>query len=226
MKAKLFSPQWFRFWIVTVFLVTFFATYQPTYSQEKEDRAPQKEFLTVLIGCAVLVLGIVAVYLLWKLCKKIPDPKPPQDDDPPKPPPVWTNGPVTIVNPHGPVKPARYQRSINLMCTTNLLEGIPNYDITRYAFMDDVRPPAVYTNKWRVSVEVSHTMTENSWRKALSFQVFESSSGGQMWVVYRDGSNVYNCYYTAQAMTNGVLRLPVDVTPGDSEQEFYRLTSP
>ncbi len=168
------------------------------------------------LACVVVVVGAVVIYGLWKMCQKIPSPG--------APPPQHTNAPPTIP-PHGtnqpPVKtnppPRRALSSVPLLPSE--LDSIPAYTISALGYPDEVQG-GTYIYTWAFSVQSSTNLLD--WQRTVDVRVFESSSGGQLWAAYQDGTNLYNAYFTNRSATNN---LPVDFGLPDEDRQFFRLMS-
>jgi hypothetical protein len=170
------------------------------------DAKPQEKPPNPIFGCVVVIIGGIIIYGIYKLCKKIPDPKPPAEDDPPAPPP--TNAPP-VFNPPPTVNQFTPQ-------VFQALREIPSYSVS----ILDSYSGGTFTSKWAFTIQASTDL--QSWHEAMRVTVWESDSGGAFYACSRNGTN-QNFYFTHQTGTNS---LPVDFSDGKAEKEFFRIVAP
>lgn len=203
--------------VVTLLLVITFAgpiALEAQTTNSPPPPPPDKDLLAV--ACAVLAIGAVVIWGLWKICKKIPPLNPPNSgtNAPPVNPPP-TNSIHT--NPPAPPRKTALTTSDTFMFQLDL-ENVQRYSIAQYQFPDTVSG-GYYTAKSKWSVLVSTNLT-GDWYTTLTVSMFDNDySGGQLWAVYRDGTNLYNAYFMPGADFN----LPIDFALPGQPKEFFRL---
>jgi len=200
-------------YIVTLLLVISFAT--PCIAQPKDPPPPPPPQPKLLfLACAVLAVGAVIVWGLLKICKKLPSLPPPNNggtNSPPSPPP--SRPPVTNPPPHHLWLQAPQSSLLKID-----VEDVPRYDITAYHFPDPVMG-GEFTSKSKWCVQCK-TDLSGQWQTTLTVSVFDNdSSQGQLWAVYRSGTNLFNAYYLPGADFN----LPVDFALENQPQQYFRL---
>jgi hypothetical protein len=191
-----------------------------------QPRAQTVTGKNVLIGCGLLIVGGIIIYGLWKLCKKIPCPRPPPSDDPPSPP--QTNAPpATNPSQSGSTGgQAQFFSASQASPTVALGEldcsGVQPYDVSQYAWPDPVTAGAIIVNKSLVTLQCSTNLV--NWQDVWKINIFSSSNGAELWEVYQNGSNIFNAYYTNPR--SGVNYLPVDFEAGMCPRKHFRLATP
>jgi hypothetical protein len=93
--------------------------------------------------------------------------------------------------------------------------------VSSYGWQDLQSPGNIYTSKFMLALQCSTNLV--TWQPVWSVSVFESSSGGELWAVYQNGSNIFNAYFTDPKSADNVL--PIDFDDGRSQQKYFRLST-
>ena len=170
-------------------------------------RAQQKPQWVIPVVCGVVVIGVGAwiTYSLYKVCQKIPDPKPDDQQDPPPP-----------VQPNALTAPSTAMPSVTMALDDR--SGVLYWDCSTNGWTDPVSgTPVTQIMKTRVQ----STVDFQSWNDELAVLGYCSDAGALV-VFSRGGSPIATNYFTFG--TTNVLNFNADGTV--LPHKFYRLTAP
>lgn len=191
-----------RLWITTLLVAAM------AIVPHQRLRAQQKPQWVIPVVCGVIVLGVGAwiTYSLYKVCQKIPQPKPDDQQDPPPPPAAGAN----LQGQSGSAP------SVTMALADS--NGVLYWDCSTNGWTDPVSGgPVTAIMKTRVQ----STVDFQSWNDELSILGYCSDNGALI-VYSRGGSPVLTNYHTFG--TTNVLNFNADGMI--AAHKFYRLAAP
>ncbi len=158
-------------------------------------------------GVCAMIVGGVAIYVVWKICSRLP-PLPPANVTPPPP----TNYPPAVINPTN--RPGKIKMQTTALTGTN---GFAARDISAFHMPDPIGGGEFHTYFF-TRVETSENLS--AWRESLTITGYVSDAGSYVGC-WSNGACVYNAY-----LTPGNNNIPVDIATGEERSKFFRSVIP